>query len=80
MDDQGDLMFSPRDKVRLVRDCKDLRHVEIFKAGETGVLGQRYRVDQGIEIWQMFLDTKRAFGDKPITVSIAVAHTDLEKL
>lgn len=44
------------------------------------MLGQRYRVDQGIEIWQVFLDNKRSFGDKPITVSIAVAHTDLEKL
>lgn len=73
-------MFSPRDKVRLMHDCRDLRHVEIFKAGETGILGERYRVEQGIEIWQVWLDAKRPFGDKLISVSVAVAHTSLEKL
>lgn len=73
-------MFAAGDKVKLVNNCSDLRHVETFKAGETGILVKRYRVERGIEIWKMELDVKRPFGDKLINVSIAVAHTDLEKL
>lgn len=73
-------MFAKGDRVRLVNDCRDLRHVEVFKTGETGTLGQRYRVEQGTEIWELILDTKRTFVGKPITIRIAVAHTDLEQL
>src|SRR5882672_3666234 len=59
---EGINMFGRGDRVVLAHDCKDLAHgPEVFKKGETGTLGKRYRVQDGIEVWELILDKKRPF-------------------
>lgn len=76
-------MFHRGDKVRLTKDTRDIRMPWLFEAGETGTLGKLYRVQDGVEVWQCYLDKKREFAapipglSQPI---IAVFHTDIEKL
>ena len=67
-------MFKTGDKVRLLRDQKALHTgPEIFKAGETGTLGEMYRIQDGFEVWHLVLD-------RPGYVFIAVAHPNIEKI
>lgn len=75
-------MFGSGDRVVLAHDCKDLAHgPEVFKKGETGTLGRRYRVQDGIEVWELILDKKRPFGASgEITLRVCVDHTSIERL
>ena len=71
-------MFIQGTRVRLTKDHKELRFVETFRAGEVGTLGQRYRVQDGVEIWQVVLEERRAWQGRLIPVILAVPHTDME--
>ena len=66
-------------RVRLTKDHRELRFVETFKAGEIGQLGQRYRIQDGVEIWQVILETRRPWQGRLIPVILAVPHTDMEE-
>lgn len=72
-------MFYKGDKVTLTQDCRDVRFPQTFKKGETGVLGRRYRVQDGIEVWELILDSKHS-GFLGGQLRIAVFHIHIEKL
>ena len=57
------------DRVRLIKSCRDIRFPTAFKAGETGQLGKRYRLQDEIEIWELILDSGQR---------IAIRHVDVE--
>ena len=76
-------MFSKGDRVRLTKDTRDIRMPWLFEAGETGTLGRLYRIQDGVEVWQCYLDKQRPFAapipglSQPI---IAVYSSGIEKI
>lgn len=68
------------DRIRLTKDSRDIRFPETFRKGEVGALGQLYRVQDGVEIWEVILDMKKSFGLGEANVRIAVVATHLEVL
>jgi hypothetical protein len=75
--------FAQGQRVRLTKDCQDLAHGDqVFKTGEAGTLGRRYRIQDGIQVWEMILDKKEHIGAFPnaINVRICIGHKDIEKI
>lgn len=69
------------DRVRLLRDCRDIRHTETFEAGLAGALGQLYRVQKDVEVWEVLLDrTYRPLGLREVPIRICVSHKDMERI
>lgn len=69
--------FAQGQRVRLTQDCQALHTgPEIFKKGETGTLGEMYRIQDGLEIWHLDMDQKRY----DAYTFIAVAHTQIERI
>jgi hypothetical protein len=65
-------MLKRNDRVRLVEDVRTLQYGDrAFKIGEIGTLSKMYRMHGNTEIWRLTLDSG---------YSIAVAHTQIEKL
>jgi hypothetical protein len=73
-------MFTRGDKVRLTKDSRDIRFPWTFEKGETGVLGRRYRIQDGVEVWELILDKKRPFLSGEITTRIAVQGDSIEQI
>jgi hypothetical protein len=55
------------DRVRTVQQVHDISWAFPVPAGSVGRLGSLYRVQDGLEVWQMFLD--RATGASPCSES-----------
>lgn len=69
--------FVSDDKVRLIKDCQDIVHPEIFKTGETGRLRRLYRTQDGVEFWSMILDRRSPICGR---VDLCVCDTDIERI
>lgn len=67
------MKFQRDDKVRLTADCPQVHTPFTPKKGETGRIGRLYRVQDGLEIYQVILD-------RPEYTFAAIAHTQMEKL
>lgn len=75
--------FKKGERVRLIKDCRDLSHGdEVFKIGEVGTLGKRYRIQDGLQVWELILDKTHTIGESsnPIPTRITVVHTSIEKV
>lgn len=70
-------LFKSEDRVRLKKDCSDLVHPEVFKAGETGYLRRLYRTQDGIEFWSMILDKRSELCGR---IDLCVCDTDIERI
>ncbi len=69
------MKFKQDDKVRLTVDCAQLHLPDPLtpKKGETGRVAKLYRVQDGLEIYNVVLD-------RPTYAFAAVAHTQMEKI
>jgi len=70
-------MFTKGDRVRLIKDHKELRFVEAFKAGKICYLNHLYRIQDGIEIWSVMIEVKICGISRQVNIS--VPHTSMEK-
>jgi len=66
------------DRVRLVRECTDQAWGgQWVPAGQTGTLGRMYRVQNGLEMWPVFLHEAQPGTMKRL---VGVTHLDVELL
>ena len=69
------MQFARGDKIRLTQDCAQIHLPDPLtpKEGETGRVARLYRVQDGLEIYEVILDR----GDYTFA---AITHTQMEKL